>query len=779
MRVTTSFMKAMLLLIAILTAPSILLGAPVQPLDYRVPAKIPDVAQVLSPADIQLDGWLGARVCANATNRLMTVDLEPLLAGHRHKPGAGPWVGEYIGKWLHAATLAWAYTGNPALRKRLDYAASELMKTQEPDGYLGTYVPETRFGLYEGTDWDVWSHKYCLIALLTYYQFTGNEPALNACRKAADLLLRTFGPGKKSILSAGTHVGMAATSVLEPMVLLYRCTGDERYLNFARYIVTSWDEPNGPRLIQTLLTVKQVNKTADGKAYEMLSNLLGLCELARATGDRQWVVPALNAWQDIVSKRLYLTGSTSRSEAFQGDYDLPNQRSAKICETCVTVTWIQLNLQLLRLTGDGKFANQIETTLYNHLAAAQNPLGDDWCPYPPLEGLKYYESGMSCCHSSGPRGMALAPQTTYLKAKVNGADALLVSTFETSSVTTELGGQPVTVAQQSEFPLKGKSLLKVKLGKPACFALNLRVPPWASPLAVRVNGSSFPVAQKEGWAVLSAREWSNGDSVELLYNLGPNLVLGEHSNSGTAAMTWGPFVLAYDEKRDPGLPSTRRVGFRDNSLQAPGSFESGQFLEFSSLLRTPSQGLVKAELVPFADAGRDRGTYRVWLTAPGVPLAAPKPGLTDGRESRSREGTLHDLQGSINDGDTGSFVVTYDGHKAEEDWFAVTMTAPIAVKRVTFVHGKTFHDGGWFDASARQPQVQVQTTPGGKWETVGILKDYPATTATSPAGLTGGERFTCQLPQTTKVFGVRVIGKPASGDAPQAAFSSCGGLLAE
>ncbi|SPE60191.1 hypothetical protein SBV1_390027 [Verrucomicrobia bacterium] len=147
-------------------------------------------------------------------------------------------------------------------------------------------------------------------------------------------------------------------------------------------------------------------------------------------------------------------------------------------------------------------------------------------------------------------------------------------------------------------------------------------------------------------------------------------------------MTWGPFVLAYDEKRDPGLPSTRRVGFRDNSLQAPGSFESGQFLEFSSLLRTASQGLVKAELVPFADAGRDRGTYPVWLTAPGVPLAAPKPGLTDGRESRSRQGNL---QGSINDGDTGSFVVTYDGQKADEDWFAATVTAPIENHYVVFM----------------------------------------------------------------------------------------------
>jgi len=101
------------------------------------------------------------------------------------------------------------------------------------------------------------------------------------------------------------------------------------------------------------------------------------------------------------------------------------------------------------------------------------------------------------------------------------------------------------------------------------------------------------------------------------------------------------------------------------------------------------------------------------------------------------------------------------------------------VKRVVFVHGKTFHDGGWFDASAGPPQVQVQTTQGGKWETVGVLKDYPPTSATSAAGLTGGERFTGPLPKATKVFGVRVVGKPASGDNPRQAFASCAELLAD
>ena len=220
-----------------------------------------------------------------------------------------------------------------------------------------------------------------------------------------DLLIATF-PAKRSILAAGTHRGMAATSVLEPVVLLYRATGDARYLDFARYIVRSWNEPGGPKILATLLARKGVDKTANGKAYEMLSNLVGLCELYRATGDEQFLRAVRNAWQDIVDNRLYVTGSASAGEYFRGDHELPNGAEANICETCVTVTWMQLNLQLLRLTGEAKYGDEFERSLYNHLAAAQNPQGDNWCYYTPLEGRKRYDKQITCCHSSGPRGMA-------------------------------------------------------------------------------------------------------------------------------------------------------------------------------------------------------------------------------------------------------------------------------------------------------------------------------------------------------------------------------------
>jgi len=768
-------MKPSLLLFAILTAPIPLPGTPIPPQDYAVPAKISDAAELLSPADIRLGGWLGERVLVNATNRLMTVDLEPLLAGFRHKPGSHPWIGEHIGKWLHAATLAWAYTGDPALRKRMDYAVSELIKAQEPDGYLGTYVPEKRFGLYPGADWDVWSQKYCLVGLLTYYRCTGNQAALEACRKTGDLLVRTFGPGKKSILSAGTHVGMAATAVLRQMVLLYRYTGDEHYLDFARYIVKSWDEPGGPKIIQALLKEKQVNKVADAKAYEMLCNLVGLCELARATGDRELLQPALLAWQDIVKNRLYITGSASQWETFHDDDYLPNQYSTHPCETCVSVTWVQFNLQLLRLTGEAKYADEIEKTLYNHLAAAQNPRGDDWCYYTPLQGRKAYDSGITCCHSSGPRGMALAPQTAYLKDRVDDADTLLISTFETSAVTTELDSQSVTVKQQSKFPLRGESVLTVKSSRPARFALRLRVPPWAAPMSVKLNGRRFDAELHDGWAVIPARQWSEGDSVALNYALTSRLDLGTHGNAGKAALTYGPFVLAYDQARNPGSPKAIAVGFKDDTVQAADSYEPGGYLMFSTALRTFLGGLVPAKLVPFADAGRDGGVFRIWLPAPDVPLAENAGLLIEGRESRSREGNV---EGSINDGDTGSFVVTFDGQKRAEDWYAVTLDQPAIIRRVVFVAGNIFHDGGWFDASAGKPRLQVQREPGGQWEPLAEITDYPATTATDSVSLRNPSRrtFTVRLAKPEKVAGVRVIGKPACGDNPRQAFSSCAEL---
>jgi uncharacterized protein len=598
-----------------------------QPVPFRLPAGLPDRAEPLVPGEVRLEGWLGNRVAANETNRLARIEPEPLLAGFRHKPGVHPWIGEHIGKWLHAATLAWAHTGDPELRRRLDSAVAELIKAQEPDGYLGTYLPEDRFGIHPGADghewsgpsWDVWSHKYNLIGLLTYYQFTGHEPALDACRKIGDLLVATF-PAQRSILAAGTHVGMAATSVLEPMVLLYRFTGDERYLAFCRYLVRSWDEPGGPRIVASLLEHGRVDQTANGKAYEMLSNLVGLCELARATGERQWLVPVLRAWEDIVTRRLYLTGASSQREHFGPDHFLPNEMDARVGEQCVTTTWIQLNWQLLRLTGETRFGHQLEQVFYNQLAAAQRPDGAQWCYFTAPEGTKPYGPGINCCVSSGPRGMALVPQCAALRLPPadNRPETLLLNLWESMTVRTRLGEQTVTVRWRTGFPENGRAKLTVESARPVRFAIRVRVPDWAQPCSPSLRGTAPGDVQhrEDGWT-FTADDWTQA-WVELDFNLAPRRIAGEHGNAGQTAFAWGPFVLAYDEQRNP-------VGPRLPGIVVPHSTAASAVsradpttgrLQFSAPLAVLGEPQPRpATLVTFADAGSDGGRYAVWLRA--------------------------------------------------------------------------------------------------------------------------------------------------------------------
>ncbi|MEI8043311.1 MAG: beta-L-arabinofuranosidase domain-containing protein [Verrucomicrobiota bacterium] len=588
----------------------------------KVAAVLPDAAEVLSPADVQLEGWLGDRVLNNERSRLATVDLEPFLAGFRQKPGTHPWIGEHIGKWMHAATLAWVYTGDPELRKKLDYAAGELIKAQEADGYLGTYVPELRFGLYNKADWDVWSHKYCLIGLLTYYQYTGNEAALEACRKAGDLLVRTFGPDRKSILSAGTHMGMAATSVLEPMVLLYRFTGDKRYLDFSRYIVQSWNEPGGPRIIDSLLAPGQVNKTANGKAYEMLSNLVGLCELARVTGDRQFLVPVLNAWSDITSRRLYLTGTASQGEFFKDDDFLPNGPDAHVGEACVTVTWIQINSELLRLTGEARFGEELERSFYNSLTAAQHPNGD-WVYFTPLEGAKFYDPAIKCCHSSGPRGLAMIPQQAYFVMPGRGSlpDTLAVNLFEKSHGKASLRDGVVGFAQQTDFPRSGEITLWLTNKQSLRFAVAVRAPAWAMPIKASLatkTGAADDPQLKEGWLVFPARAWKAKDRIRITLNLRGETVAGTHMNQGRMALKYGPFVLAYDEKRNPaGRPAAEIVLKAGTPAPVLSRKTKVGLLEFQAAVRaTGSPESITGTFVPFADAGLDGGRFQVWIPLP-------------------------------------------------------------------------------------------------------------------------------------------------------------------
>ena len=742
--------------------------AHISALGFKVQPKIDNAVRLIPASQIRLQGWLGGRVSANAHNRLLNVDTVPLLAGYIQKPGSHPWIGEHIGKWMHAATLAWANTGDPRLRTKLDEAVTQLIKAQEPDGYLGTYVPEKRFGIYDGADWDVWSHKYCLLGLLTYYRYTQTEAALTASKKAADLLIATF-PAKRSILVAGTHMGMAATSVLEPMVLLYNLTGETKYLDFANYIVASWKEPGGPNIVDTLLTVKKVNKTANSKAYEMLSNLVGLSDLARVTGDRAMIEACLNAWQDIIDHHLYITGSASRWEHFQSDGDYRADLYSHIAETCVTTTWIQFNQSLLQLTGQARFGDDLERSYYNHLAAAQHPNGEDWVYYTPLEGRKHFDKVITCCHSSGPRGMALAPMSAILEGQVGQDPAILINSFETLMAQTTISGQSVRLTQTSQFPYEGRATLNIQCAEPVWFAVKIRAPAWARPMRVAQG------IEKDGWITLPARLWRNGDKIDINFTMHSRILTGKGSNQGREALAYGPFILAADQNANANIGRQNRY-----ALAGPARILShSRALNFVAPIKaTPNAVIQTAGFKTFADVGAGDSAYRVWLRARGREEQAPYESvLIEGKPVYSR----HDpASAHVNSEDYEDWASTQNGQKADEDWFGIELPSPKTAITFVFNHGQASESGGWFDTSAGKPVVEIKATENSPWQVLGWIDHYPLSDAKTNPFNEDNTKWDYRLDLDTPVsfVAVRVHGKPASGNRPDQNYVTCRQLTA-
>ena len=678
----------------------------------------------------------------------------------------------------------------PALKQKMDRIVTRLLKTQEPDGYLGTYPKEQRW-----TGWDVWCHKYDLLGLLAYYQFTTlankGKPtvlgiqAFDACRRIGDLLCATFGtePGKRDINRAGSHVGMAPDSVLEPMVLLYRASGHPRYLAFAEYIVKNYDAPRGPALLASLEKTHSVRKVANAKAYEMLSNFNGILELYRVTGNRRYLDAMRIAWQDIVDNRLYITGGTSSFETFQDNEHLPNGMDSHICETCVTVTWEQMNLQLLRLTGEAKYADEIEKSVYNHLLAAQKPTGEDWAYYTPLEGHKPYDAVTTCCHSSGPRGIALLPEAAYQKTNDGG---IAVNLYNSGSLTTRLKSGVITITQRTNYPASGTVFFTIKPQKNwQSFPLRLRLPAWARGYTLKKGlGELVPstgVSVASGYIVLDFA-WQKDVNLIVSFDTRARVVLGSGENAGKGAIMQGPLVLALDTAANPDSGPLKQISLFSRPEEIVRELNLGDStrdnrLRFNTVMSRKGVSGPSMTLVPFADAGADgRSQFEVWIPLVFSPNAAPESLFSGTRWGLTRKGNL---MGDINDDDFSTFAVTFDKTKSEEDWFAVTRPTAVTIDRVVFAHGKTFHDGGWFDTDGgrSKPQIQVMTEAGGAWKTIAALDAYPATTETNAAGLKAGQKFDVKFAPVS-VFGVRIMGRPACGDNPEQNFASCAELQA-
>jgi hypothetical protein len=356
-------------------------------------------------------------------------------------------------------------------------------------------------------------------------------------------------------------------------------------------------------------------------------------------------------WQDIVDNRLYITGGASYGEIFHDDFDLPNVNN--VGETCVTTTWLQVNAQLLRLTGEARFAEQLERVVLNQLFGAQKPDGSAWGYYVEMEGKKPYRGSIDghCCLSSGPRGVALIP--TF--ASSVDADGVVVNLYDAGTAKLTLrDGKPVTLTTETIYPSDGKIVITVDTGSAAAFAFKARIPAWCRESTVKVNGKPVDVrTSDDGYAAIN-RTWAKGDKVELNFKLEPRVIVGDHKNAGKVAVMYGPLVLAADAAL-PGTDGTQLSAIRIANTDlaalsispepAPDPVKSWSNARVFRINAVSRGKPVEIRLIPFADAGSLGENYKVWLFQDA---GSKGDLLLEGSESRSRQGNA---DGSINDGE--------------------------------------------------------------------------------------------------------------------------------
>ena len=565
---------------------------------------VADVFTPAAPESVRIAGQLGDKLELCLEHRILAQDIESVIAPYREKTetGGANWRCEYWGKWFTSLTLADAYHSTPATRATRDEAAAALIATAAPDGYLGTRVPAHRL---EG--WDVWGCKYALLGLIADYDRTHDPKVLAAACRQTDVLIAELGPGKASIADVGEWNGLPASSVLEPVVLVYERTGLAKYRDFAEYIVACWSVPShrlpgGMRLVEDSLTGKNPDQMCAPKAYEMMSCFEGLCELYRATGKAEYLQASEKLADGIFREETTLVGVGTHNEVWYSGANKQTGVIEKPMETCVTVTWMKFCDQLLRLTGDVRYADELEKNLYNGLLGAMMPDGQWWAYFSGLMGVRvpsyvqHADVGLSCCVVNGPRGLMLTPFWAFMQ----NADGPVINLYAPGSARV---GQ-VKFEITGDYPVSDHVEIRVWPDRTATFTLTLRIPAWSERTELTVNGQPQPVAP--GYVKLNGT-WHSGDRVALTFDMRPKMA----ELNGRVALQRGPVVLALDNRLTPS--ADRQVALDRHPELKPNPAAAKRI---GAWLAYDVDGLIFCDYASAGNGFSETNIFRTWLPQP-------------------------------------------------------------------------------------------------------------------------------------------------------------------
>lgn len=547
-------------------------------------------------------------------------------------------------KWLEACAYSLAEAPDPELEQMTGRVIAEMAAAQRPDGYLNTYFTFER-------ERDRWSNLkdlhelYCaghlIQAAVVHFRCTGKRSLLELAIRYADYICAVFGPGGRNGTCGHQQIEMA-------LVDLYRLTRDERYLRQAGLFLERRGQTppviGGSPYHQDHLPFRQLSEVT-GHAVRMVYYCCGAADLLAETGDPEYRASLDRLWTNMTTRRMYVTGgigSRYEGEAFGEDFELPNERA--YAESCAAIGSIMWSWRMLQLSADAKYADLIETTLYNALLPGlsldgelyfyQNPLADTG----KHRRQPWFEC--ACCPPNISRLLASLPAYFYSTSDMG---ALYVHLYAAGTAELEIRGESVRLRQDTRYPWDGEITLTLEKAPPSGCRIFLRIPGWARAAGSDLTGSRHEIAVVgafNGYLAV-AGDWKDGDQLHLrlpmqVRRLRAHPFVAE--NAGRVALARGPLIYCVEEE-DLGADPRAVVLPGDAELSAewrPDLLGGVVTLSGTALAREPGRawdgalygaseehGPAGERPLPFtavpyyAWGNREPGGMAVWLRAEG------------------------------------------------------------------------------------------------------------------------------------------------------------------
>lgn len=503
---------------------------------------------------------------------------------------------------------------DPELEKKADEWIDKFAAAQQPDGYINTFYTLTGLDK-RWTNMD--KHEmYCaghmIEAGVAYYQATGKRKLLDVCIRMTDHMMSQFGPGKRHWVPGHEEIELA-------LVKLYQTTQEQKYLDFAYWLLEERGHGHGtmgdegkwnPIYYQDIVPVRQLTDIS-GHAVRCMYLYCGMADVAALKNDTGYIAAMDRLWDDVVHRNMYITGgigSSRDNEGFTEDYDLPNLDA--YCETCASVGMVLWNQRMNQLTGDSKYIDILERSLYNGALAGISLGGDRFFYVNPLESKGDHHRqewyGCACCPSQLSRFLPSIGNYIYASSD----DALWVNLYIGNTGQIRIGETDILLTQETDYPWDGSVKLTISTSQPLEKEIRLRIPNWCKTYDLSINGKRINVSEEKGYAVI--KDWKSQDVIALDMDMPVEIVAADphvKENFGKRAIQRGPLVYCMEEIDNPEY-------FDQIQLSPSTTFQTAFVSDILNGIKTiKTNGRAQsATFIPYyAWDNRKAGKMRVWI----------------------------------------------------------------------------------------------------------------------------------------------------------------------